>query len=285
MAEAQEKDPYEISVEADKKAYADEIAKEVEEQRAQNERARAAVEAARQKREPEWEALKKRQAEYEAVPTPTLAKPPPPPNSQEMLKPTSLQKTVGMASVFALLSVGLAKGQGVYGLKALGGFLEGAHAGNVEQANAALKDFNNNMEYVRATNEYALAQYNSIIGNKKYSLEVQDRMFRQKALEMDDQLSIQQLEQGGMNAVHVRLRDLAKMNYEFDKELNRHRQIENQLANYRLKAGGRRGRRECAIGFGNSHVRNSALTRGTGKKRSVFSNVTEAPCGHNQGHG
>ena len=152
-----------------------------------------------------------------------------------MLKPTSLQKTVGMASVFALLSVGLAKGQGVYGLKALGGFLEGAHNGNVEQANAALKDFNNNMEYVRATNEYALAQYNSIIGNKKYSLEVQDRMFRQKALEMDDQLSIQQLEQGGMNAVHTRLRDLAKMNYEFDKELNRHRQIENQLVSYQAR--------------------------------------------------
>ena len=246
MAEAQAKDDFELAVEADKKAYQDEIQKEVEEQRAQNERARAAVAAARKQREPEWEELKKRQSEYEAVPTPKLEKPPPPPNSQEMLKPTTLQKTVGMASVFALLSVGLAKGQGIYGLKALGGFMEGAHKGNVEQANAALKDFNNNMEYVRATNEYALAQYNAIIGNKKYSLEVQDRMFRQKALEMEDELSIQQLEQGGMNAVHVRLRDLAKMNHEFNKELDRHKQIQGQLTNYsertqKMGAGGAGG--------------------------------------------
>jgi hypothetical protein len=137
---------------------------------------------------------------------------------------------MGLASIFALLSVGLAKGSAVYGLKALGGFLEGAHAGNLERADAAHKDFIDQMSSVKEANDVALAEYNAIIGNRKLSLDSQERMLKLKALEFQDELSLQALEQGGMNAVHTRLRDLAKTNFEYTKELDRHKEMQAKIA-------------------------------------------------------
>ncbi len=221
-------DEFEATLAADRAGYQKQIDQEIIDQRAQNERAKAAAEAARQQREPEWDALKKRQAEFEATPPPTLEKPPTAPKTQEMLQPTSLQKTFGMASIFALLSVGLAKGNAIYGLKALGGFMEGAHAGNVDQAKAAHQDFVDKMDEVHATNENALKEYNAIIGNKKFSLEAQEHMYRMKALEYNDELGLQAQTQGGMNAVTALNKQRADVDFRMLGELDRRRRVIEQ---------------------------------------------------------
>lgn len=228
---------FETSVVEAKKAYGDEITQEVAEQRALNQRQIEALRKSQAERKPEWEALKKKQAEVEAITPPKLERPPEPPRTQEMLQPSSLQKTMGMASIFALMSVGIAKDSAIYGLKALGGFMEGAHQGNVEQAEAALKDYNAQMARVRLANDTAMQEYNAIFNNKKLTLEQQQQMFHLKALEFNDELSIQQLEQGGMNAVHTRLRDLAKTNFAFDKELVHYKQVERQIEHQRVMEG------------------------------------------------
>jgi hypothetical protein len=103
-----------------------------------------------------------------------------------------------MASIFALLSVGLAKGNAVYGLKALGGFMEGAHASNVEQAKAALDDYNEKMKEVHEINDNAYREYNAIFNNTKMGMEAQTQMAHQAALKFDDQLQIENLRTGNL---------------------------------------------------------------------------------------
>src|SRR5580765_4803734 len=201
MAEAEPQEELDPSFSVDFKGYKSEVDAEIAAQREQNARARAAAEAARQQREPEFQELKKRQADFDKIPPPRFERPPAAPNAQEMLKPTSLQKTFGMASIFALFSVGLMKGSSIAGLRALGGFMKGAREGNMEQAKAAHQDFVDKMREVHDTNELALRDYNAIIGNKKYSLDMQEKLFRQKALEYNDELALQAQTQGGMNAV------------------------------------------------------------------------------------
>ena len=60
---------------------------------------------------------------------------------------------------------------------------------NVEQAGAALRISTAIWSMSGQRTNTRSPKYNAIIGSKKYSLEVQDRMFRQKALEMQDELS------------------------------------------------------------------------------------------------
>ena len=188
------------------------------------------LQEARAARVPEWEQFKKKQAELEALPPPPkLEKPPPAPRTQEMLRPTSLQQTMGMASIFALLSVGIAKGSAIYGLKALGGFMEGAHAGNVEQAEAALKDFNAEMARVHRANESSLQEYNAIFNNKKYTLEMQEHAFKLKALEFNDELAMQEYSQKGMIGTHALLRERAKVDLTFAKEMQRYKEWETKI--------------------------------------------------------
>jgi hypothetical protein len=215
--------------------------RQIAEEKAASVAAQERLAEARKAREPEWEAFKKKQAELEAIKPPTLANPPAPPETQEMLKPTSLQRTMGMASVFALLSVGLAKNSAIYGLKAMGGFLEGAHAGNVEQAEAALKDYNNNMKYVHDANEYSLQEYNAIFNNKKLSLEQQHWAFQQKALEFNDTLASEQLRDKGMTGVHALLRERAKIDLTFAKELKRSQEWQIRTELMRQKAAASAG--------------------------------------------
>lgn len=210
--------------------------KQIAEEKAAREAGIARLEQARKAREPEWDRFKQKQAEVEAVgPPPKLEKPPAAPNTQEMLKPTSLQQTFGMASIFALLSVGIAKGSAIYGLKALGGFMEGAHAGNVEQAGAALKDFNSNMQRVHASNESSLQEYNAIFNNKKYTLEMQEHAFKLKALEFNDELALQEYAQKGMTGTHALLRERAKVDFTFAKEMQRYTEWEAKIAYQKQK--------------------------------------------------
>jgi len=225
MAEAQETEFEAPEDSVDFKGYKATIDEEIAAQRAQNERARAAAEAARQQREPEFQELKRRQAEFDKIPPPRFERPPAAPNTQEMLKPTSLQKTFGMASVFALLSVGLTKGSAIYGLRALGGFMKGAHEGNMEQAKAAHQDFLDKMQEVHDINENALKDYNAIIGNKKFTLQQQEQMYRQKALEYQDELGLQAQTQGGMNAVTALNRQKAEVDFKMLAELDRRRRV------------------------------------------------------------
>lgn len=249
MAEAYEEE-LSTGADAEKKVLDQQIAEE----KAATEAGAAKLAEARRAREPEWQQFKKKQAEVEAIAPPKLERPPPPPNSQEMLKPTSLQKTMGMASVFALLSVGLAKGSAIYGLKALGGFMEGAHAGNVEQAEASLKDYNNQMKYVHDTNEYALQEYNAIFNNKKYTLEMQEHAFKQKALEFNDELALKEYEQKGMLGTHALLRERAKVDMAFAKELQRYKEweVKIDLSKQRIAkmgAGGAAGTADSVFGI------------------------------------
>lgn len=187
------------------------------------------LQQARAERVPEWEQFKKKQAETELIQPPKLERPPPAPKTQEMLKPTSLQQTMGMASIFALLSVGVAKHSAIYGLKALGGFMEGAHAGNVEQAAAALKDFNAEMSRVHLANESSLQEYNAIFQNKKYTLEMQEHAFKLKALEFNDELALQEYGQKGMIGTHALLRERAKVDMTFAKEMQRYKEWEIKI--------------------------------------------------------
>lgn len=222
---------------------------QIAEEKAASEAGVRRLEEARKLREPEWERYKQKQAEVEAIQPPRLMKPPPPPNTQEMTRPTSLQKTMGMASIFALLSVGLAKDSAIYGLKAMGGFLEGAHAGNLEQADAALKDYNNNMRYVHDTNEYALQEYNAIFNNKKFTLQQQENAFKQKALEFNDTLALEEYRQKGMTGTHALLRERAKVDLAFAKELKRSQewQVRTELMKQRAAATGGAGSTAASI--------------------------------------
>jgi hypothetical protein len=226
-------DAFERQLAAEKQAYQEQVAAQVAEQKAFNERAKAAALAAREERKPEWEALRERQRAYEQTPPPVFRKPPEAPQTQKMLEPTSLQKTLGMASVFSLLSVGLAKGSAIYGIRALGGFMQGAREGQMQTAEAALKDYNAKMKEVQEANQTALEEYNAIIGNRKMSLETQAQMLRIKALEFQDDLTIQSMEQGGLTAVNDRLNKLADMNFKYTAEIDRHQQIQAQMAHYR----------------------------------------------------
>ncbi len=220
-------------IEQQRAAYAQQTEKEIADQEAMTKRQGDLVRKQQQERKPYLDQANKTAEEIAQLKPPTLERPPTPPNTQEMLRPTSLQKTMGMASIFALLAVGVAKGSGSLALNAFSGFLEGAHAGNVEQATAALKDFNSNMARVREANEAALAEYNAIIGNKKLSLDAQERAFRMKALEFQDELSLAALEQGGMNAVHARRQDLARMSTTWGIEAFKYQQLEEQMRHAR----------------------------------------------------
>lgn len=233
MAEAASDYQEELSTgaEAEKKVLDEQIAEE----KAATQAGVEALKQARAKRVPEWEQFKQKQAETELITPPKLERPPPAPKTQEMLKPTSLQQTMGMASIFALLSVGIAKNSAIYGLKALGGFMEGAHAGNVEQAETALKDFNAEMARVHASNESSLQEYNAIFQNKKYTLEMQEHAFKLKALEFNDELALQEYAQKGMIGTHALLRERAKVDLTFAKELERYKEWGTKIELQRQK--------------------------------------------------
>ncbi len=211
---------------ADEKAALD---KQIKEQEAFDAQAKERLTQAREAKQPEIEKLQQRQSAVEAVEPPQFQRPPEAPNTQEMLQPTNLQRTFGMASIFGLLAVGLAKGSAIYGLKALGGFMKGAHEGNIEQASAALKDYTAKMQEVHAANEATSAEYNAIFNNKKYDFEMQDRMVGIKAAEFRDELMQQAGAQGGMNARHKLLQDRANVGLKMTDELLRLRQIDSQL--------------------------------------------------------
>ena len=140
-----------------------------------------------------------------------------------MTRPTSLQKTFGMASIFALLSVGITKGASINGLRALGGFMKGAREGNMEQAKMAHQTFLDQMEEVHATNEAAIKDYNAIIGNKKFTLEQQSQMYRQKALEYKDEMGALAQEQHGMNGVALDIKRKSDIQSKMRQELDRRR--------------------------------------------------------------
>lgn len=200
-----------------------------QEQKAFNAERMAALRAAQERSRPDYADTERRIADIENIPQPKFQKPPTPPNTQEMMKPTSLQRTFGMASIFALMSIGLAKGSGIYALKAFGGFMEGMHQGNIENAKAALEDFNSNMDVVKQGNDIAQKEYSNIFASKKYSLDQKERLFHMKALELNDELAIQQQAQGGMNAVHSYLKEKATISHQWALEALRYKQIEAQL--------------------------------------------------------
>jgi hypothetical protein len=221
--------------------FAEQLQQDATEEKAQISQEIADAQATRTQRRAEMEKeLADKKAEYQQLkanaPQPTeppkLAPPTQAPNTQEMLKPTSLQKQFGLASIFALLSVGLAKGSAIYGLKALGGFMEGAHASNVEQAKAALDDFNSNMKVVHDANENALHEYNAIWQDKKQSWDSKLQLFREKALQFEDKLAIEKLDQGDVNGIHQLNKDRANVQKSMATELLRNEQIKNQMAHY-----------------------------------------------------
>jgi hypothetical protein len=189
------------------------------EERAQREESVKRLEAVQQEKAPEVERLGRMRDRVENLPTPSYTNPPPSPNTQQMLQPTNLQKTFGMASIFALLSVGLAKGNAVYGLKALGGFMEGAHASNVEQAKAALDDYNEKMKEVHEINDNAYREYNAIFNNTKMGMEAQTQMAHQAALKFDDQLQIENLRTGNLVEFNKIQNQRFKNQIEMDKAI------------------------------------------------------------------
>lgn len=225
--------------------YTEQLQADATEEKAQISQEIAEAQANRARRRADLEAeLKSKQAEYDDLKAnapqpsapPKFIPPPQAPNTQEMLKPTSLQKQFGLASIFALLSVGLAKGSAIYGLKALGGFMEGAHASNVEQAKAALQDFNSNMQVVHDANQAALHEYNAIWQDKKLSWDTKLQVFREKALMFEDKLALEKLDQGDVNGIHQLNKDRANVNKTMHTELLRNEQIKNQMAHYEQMA-------------------------------------------------
>jgi hypothetical protein len=221
--------------------FAEQLQQGATEDKAQISQEIADAQATRTRRRAEMEKeLADKKAEYDQLkanaPQPTeppkFAPPPQAPNTQEMLKPTSLQKQFGLASIFALLSVGIAKGSAIYGLKALGGFMEGAHASNVEQAKAALDDYNSNMRTVHEANENALHEYNAIWQDKKLNWDAKLSLYREKALQFEDKLSIEKLDQDDVNGIHQLERDRANVQKTFATEMLRSEQMAQQMAQH-----------------------------------------------------
>ena len=163
-----------------------------------------------------------------------------------------------MASIFALLSVGITKGASINGLRALGGFMKGAREGNLEQAKMAHQTFLDQMEEVHATNEAAIKDYNAIIGNKKFTLEQQSQMYRQKALEYKDEMGMLAQEQGGMNAVARDIKQKADIDFKMRQELDRRRGIEDREK--RTAIMGVRGAGGAGAGGGMQSVYGIALS-------------------------
>ena len=227
MAEAAQ-DNFEQYLSDDADAQKAQVDEQIAEQRAHNEEVKRLREARRTDLQPDLQDWQRRVSDLDKIRPPVLQRPPQAPDTQEMTRPTSLQKTFGMASIFALLSVGITKGASINGLRALGGFMKGAREGNMEQAKMAHQTFLDQMEEVHATNEAAIKDYNAIIGNKKFTLEQQSQMYRQKALEYKDEMGMLAQEQGGMNAVARDIKQKADIDFKMRQELDRRRGIEDR---------------------------------------------------------
>ncbi len=258
MAEAAEQDTYEQTLArgaAEQKAI---LTEQIGEQKGQSAQDVAELQRLQREQKPEYERFKQKQMEMEGMrPPPVLEKPPPAPRTQEMIAPSSLEKTVGMASIFALLSVGMAKGSAIYGLKALGGFLTGAHAGNLEQADAAIKDFNSEMKRVHDANEYSRQQYLDVFNNKKYTLEMQEHAIHLKALEMKDELMVQARREKGMTGVHDLIRQRADVDHKMGQEMHRYRQWEETIRHHKAmeaKGPGGAGTTDSVLGIPMSDI-------------------------------
>jgi hypothetical protein len=213
----------------------DDITTEIQEQKDFNARVQEAAARARAEKQPlyESERVASEDLAQAAQKIPELKPVPVPPNIQQMTAPTTLQKQFGMAAIFALFATGITKDRGGYALRALGGFMKGAREGNMEQAEAAIKDFNTNMAAVHASNEQALRQYNAIIASKKLTLEAKDRILKIKMNEFGDEMFAMELEQKGMKGVHALINQRAKMDHDMQMELLRTKQIEAQIAHQR----------------------------------------------------
>ena len=210
----------------------------IEAQRAQaTAESRARLEQSLAERKKEYETFKQKQGEAEAVKPPVFQPPPTPPNTQEMVKPSSLEKTMGVASIFALLSVGIAKGQAIYGLKAFSGFMQGAHAGNLEQAKASIDDYKNSMEQVRQANEQAEREYLNIFNNKKLSVEQAQQAVHLKALEFKDESFLESMKIGDIDKQFEFLKDRRKTTQEAIKDSLHYQDVTAKMANQAAHLG------------------------------------------------
>lgn len=167
---------------------------------------------------------------------------PVPPNTEEMTAPTSIQKTFGMAAIFALLAAGFTKDRSMAGLHAIGGFMKGAREGSAERAKAAIDDFNNNMKYAIAMNNQAEKEYERIIADPKLTFEQKERELKLKMLEHQDTQWLLELEQKGMNGIHNLMNSRNNLNHQMQMELLRTQQISAQMAHQAAIEKARAGR-------------------------------------------
>src|SRR5512137_1415423 len=84
------------------------IESQIAEQKALNKREEDLLERQIQEKKPAYESIRKADEDLAKVSAeaPRLKPIPQAPNTQEMIRPSSLQKTFGLASIFALLAVG-----------------------------------------------------------------------------------------------------------------------------------------------------------------------------------
>lgn len=218
-------------IQDDLKQQRSEIDKQIADQREFQKRQQEEFKVYQAETKPYYEETRRAEEEYSEASKqiPTLKDIPTPPNTEKMLAPTNLQKTFGMAAVFALLAAGLTKDRSMAGLSALGGFMKGAREGNLERANAAMVDFNNNMRAAIATNEQSLKQYSLIMASKRVTLEEKERLLKLKMGEFQDQLFLNELEQKGMNAVYTLQNQRANLDFHMLQQVERMQQFQENL--------------------------------------------------------
>src|SRR5262245_56593193 len=208
------------------------IEKQIAEQRGFNVRAQELARKQAEERKPYYQDVAKAEAELAqtaATKRPTMEKLPQPPDVEGMVQPTNLQRMFGTAAIFSLLAVGLTKGDGIEGLRALGGFMQGAREGNMERAEAAIKTYNLSMDRAVKGNELALKEYNSILADKKISLDAKERLLKLKMYEHEDQTGLMELEQKGMKGIFDLMHQRATLDHQMMIEQLRTRQVEAQI--------------------------------------------------------
>lgn len=221
--------PSEQDIESTYDKWDTQLKKQADESKLANEQAIARLEAARKERDPEIAKLRQRRDAVENLPTPKFTPPPTAPNTVQQLQPSPMQKTFGMAAIFALLSVGLSKGAGSEALRGFGGFLEGANQGNIELAKASLDDFNANIKAVHEANDSAYQAYNAVFNNTKLSFDAQERLIHQTALKYEDQVGLEKLRQGGMVEFNKLQNQRFKNQAEMSKEMVRMQQVAERI--------------------------------------------------------
>ena len=160
---------------------------------------------------------------------PTYAEIPKPPNTQAMIQPTNIQKIFAISSIFSLFAAGITKDRAALGLTGLAGFMKGANEGNLQQANAALADYNNNFRWALETNRIITQQYKDILLSNNMNLEAKEQALRIKMLENHDQGMADVIRQGNLSEVIKYIENRDKVAVQMQQTQLRTQELEERL--------------------------------------------------------